>query len=340
MPGWFASRSLIEWQIRRELKAFPQVHFLENCCVKGLLYESVVRGVKYQERGNRENPIQHLVGDLVVDASGSSSAAPVWLKEIGYEPPSEEIINPGIGYATRLYERPKQHAQWWHGIAIAEITTPTRRSGALMEIEDGRWMVMLAGSRQDYPPTNPEGYLEFARSLPESTLYKSIKDSTPISNIYGYRPLGNIFRHFERIRMPQGFIVLGDAACTFNPLYGQGMTVAALEAQMLDRCLRTWHRRKDPVHHFQKQIVQLLTWPWMLATTPDSRPEDRKTVRARIAYWYVVNCVLPTIPKDVKVERTFIEVQSMLRSPIALLAPSILVRVFRRGVRIARRRRE
>jgi hypothetical protein len=196
-----------------------------------------------------------------------------------------------------------------------------------MEIEGGRWMVLVAGAGHDYPPTDEKGYLAFAKSLPDSVLYESIQKATPLSDIYGYRPGGNRFRHYEHATMPQNFIVIGDAVCTFNPLYGQGVTVAALEAQLLDRCLCTWHRRNDPVRHFQKQIAQVLASPWMLATADDSAPQGRKSLREKVANWYVAGHVIPAIPKDAQVQRTFVEIVNMVRSPNALLHPAIVGRV-------------
>jgi 2-polyprenyl-6-methoxyphenol hydroxylase-like FAD-dependent oxidoreductase len=327
--GWNASRMLVEWQIRRELESFPSVNIMEGCAVRGLLEKDhAVRGVKYQERGSAAASTRELPGDLVIDTSGSSSAASQWLEEIGYAPPHETVVNPYIGYATRFYKRP-ENSTAWRLIAI-QATQQNRRAGALMEVEGGRWMVLVAGSGKDYPPNEPEGYLDFARSLPEQELYTLIKEATPISSIYGYRPIGNRLRHFDCIKMPRGFVVMGDAACCFNPIYGQGMTVAILESQVLDRCLAQWHRKKNNAEQdFQRQIAKVLTAPWLLSTVADSSPEDRKTITDKIAYWYVRGYVIPAIPEDKVVHHTFIEVLHMLKSPNALLTPSILFRVFR-----------
>ncbi|GHP00898.1 hypothetical protein KSF_109450 [Reticulibacter mediterranei] len=327
--GWSASRMLVEWQVRQEMQKFSHVQWVQQCNVRGLLYENhAVRGVKYQKQGTLENPIDILEGDLVIDASGSSSEAPIWLEKIGYQPPRETIVNPFIGYATRVYTCPEEevYRTWWSGLAI-QGTGQNRRAGALMEIEGGRWMVLLAGSGMDYPPNDPEAYLAFAQSLPEPALYESIKNATPLSPVYGYRPIGNRFRHYEQMDMPRGFIIVGDAACTFNPIYGQGITVAALEAQALERCLHTWHRKKDPFSHFQRHIARLLASPWMLAITADSTQEDRKTLREQLANWYLVGHVIPAIPKDPKVERIFLEILHMLKTPNALLHPAMFVRV-------------
>jgi 2-polyprenyl-6-methoxyphenol hydroxylase-like FAD-dependent oxidoreductase len=327
LRGWIASRMLVEWQIRHELESFSSVNILEGCAVMGLLEENhTVMGVKYQERGSVAAPVQKLSGDLVIDTSGSSSAASQWLEEIGYAPPHETVVNPYIGYATRYYKRP-ENSNAWRLIAI-QTNPPSRRAGALMEVEGGRWMVLVAGSGKDYPPNDPEGYLDFARSLPEQELYTMIKEATPESDIYGYRPIGNRLRHFDRIKI-RGFLAMGDAVCSFNPIYGQGMTVAILESQVLDRCLAQWHRKNNAEQDFQKQIQKQIAAPWLLSTVADSGPEDRKTITDKIAHWYVRGYVIPAIPKDKVVQRTFIEVLHMLKSPSrALLFPSILFRVF------------
>ena len=330
LHGWNCTRLLLEWQIRQELAAYPQLHALEGYEVVHLLYDQstqAVYGVRMRVRNHQTltNDIEDIEGDLVIDASGVSSHTLQWLKELGYEVPPVSVSTSNIGYATRFYDPPSQFQADWKGIVIAG-TEHNRRSGTLMEIEGGRWMVMLAGARTDYPPTKNADYLAFAHSLPDQSLYEAIKEATAISPIYGYRRIENRFRHFERLRrQPEGFIVVGDALCSFNPVYGQGITVAALEAVTLDACLHSFKRQKKFARIFQRKVARVIAFSWRVATASDARIEEQKA--KGFSQRYTENLVA-LLPRDKTVMLTFLEVAHMIRSPLALLHPVIIAKAF------------
>ena len=333
LRGWNCSRPLLEWQIRQFLATYPNLHIIEGYEVTGLLFEeqtSSVYGIQFQERGDRHNPaldkMGRLEGNLVVDASGSSSQSIQWLEKIGYESPPEIVVNSFLGYATCTYVPPANRPEW-KGIAI-QSTGPLRRGGSLMEVENDRWMVVLAGAgKENYPSTKPEEYLTFAQNLPEQALYEAIKEATPVTQIYGYRRTENRLRCLERLkRWPAGFIVIGDAVCTFNPIYGQGMTVSAEEALLLDTCLRSMKQRRNFAHDFQKKLSRILTFPWQLATSSDRRvAEEHRTKKFSERF---ADSLIALLPKDQEVLLTFLEVVHMIRSPFALAHPTILAKVF------------
>ena len=321
LHGWNCSRLLLEWQIRQELAKSAQLKILEGHEVVHLLYDKSinhVKGVQFRLRTHlASNEVESLQADLVIDASGSSSRTPQWLQELGCDIPSEEIVTANLGYATCFYENLETP---WRGIAI-QATGQPRRGGVLMEIEHGKWMVVLSGINGDYPPTHSQEFLAFAKALPDLALYDAMKSAMPSSKIYGYRYAENRLRHFEQLRrQPEGFIVVGDAVCNFNPLYGQGMTVAALEALALDACLQKRDMQKGFAHAFQKEVSHLLVVPWMLATAADARASRAK------GSWYMER-FLALLPKDSGALITFLEVMHMLRHPIALLHPAIIMKV-------------
>jgi 2-polyprenyl-6-methoxyphenol hydroxylase-like FAD-dependent oxidoreductase len=330
LHGWNCSRLLLEWQIRQELNAYsPQLKIIEGHEVFHLLFEessNSVIGVKF--RGRRaKSDIEELTADLVVDASGSSSRASKWLEDLGYDAPKEEVVRVDLGYATRFYEPYADFNAPWKGIAIQASSQPPR-GGMLMEIEGGRWMVVLSGTNGDYPPTEDEAFLEFARSLPDLALHDATKSATPSSKIYGYRYAENCLRHFEKLRQrPEGFIVVGDAVCNFNPIYGQGMTVAALEALTLDACLQKG-MQKGFAHTFQKKVSRVLTVPWMLATSADRRDSQAQTrgFLSNLTRSYM-DALITLLSKDQTVFLTFLEVVHMLRHPSALFSPPIMLKV-------------
>jgi 2-polyprenyl-6-methoxyphenol hydroxylase-like FAD-dependent oxidoreductase len=196
-------------------------------------------------------------------------------------------------------------------------------------------MVSLGGGGRDYPPTDDAGFMEFARSLPYPMLYDAIKDAEPLTPITGYRATENRLRHYERLsRWPEGFVVVGDAACAFNPVYGQGMTTAGLGALALDQLLLEQRERDSGTFglRFQKALAAINTVPWMLATSEDVRYREtegktpNRTTRFLHRY---VDRILQLGTSDAKVRRRQLEVFHLLKPPSALFRPGMLWRVFK-----------
>lgn len=165
---------------------------------------------------------------------------------------------------------------------LLRATPPTNlRSAVILPVEDNRWVVTLGGSGRNYPPTDEACFLEFARTLPNSVCYEAIKRAEPLTPIHGFRRTENRLRHYERLdHMPDGLVVIGDAACAFNPVYGQGMTVAAQGALALDASLR--ERRVHGAEpdgmpaRFQARLARVNRVPWMIATNADYLIPKRK----------------------------------------------------------------
>lgn len=142
-----------------------------------------------------------------------------------------------------------------------------KRLGLLVPIEGNRWLVSLGGWLGDHAPLDEEGYLGFARSLPTPYIYNVITRAEPLTDFVIHKLPSNLRRRFEKVtRLPDGYVVLGDALCSFNPIYGQGMTVAALEAQVLDACLREQCETRRDWHGFPqryfRQVAKVIDIPW------------------------------------------------------------------------------
>jgi 2-polyprenyl-6-methoxyphenol hydroxylase-like FAD-dependent oxidoreductase len=160
---------------------------------------------------------------------------PLWLNAIGYPAPEEERIDLRIGFASQMYRRTSPLPDGAFAV-VADTEPRSHRAGAYMAIEDDRWLVTLVGCHGDYPPIDPVGFRTFAYDVaPVSEL---VEFGEPVGTFASYRLPATVRRHYERVhRFPQGLLVLGDALCTLNPLYGQGMTMAALQAVALQACL-------------------------------------------------------------------------------------------------------
>lgn len=330
------SRPLLESCIRQRLLRNPNCLILQGCKVTELQYQpnlKTVTGVRVQYRQSDGHPTSEwLAADLVVDASGRNSALPQWLSQLGYATPEETIVNSFLGYSTRWYEPPKNFQRDWQGITVFANPKDNSRGGVLYEVEGNRWVVTLIGVARDYPPTDEAGFLEFARTLRNPILYDAIKQAKPLSPVYSYRRTENCLRHYDRIDLPKGIVVLGDAVCAFNPIYGQGMTTAALGAITLDRCVAKYGKSKRLTKRFQKQLAWAITTPWLMATGEDSRWSATVGARpSRMARWLqaYLDRVLLVGTTNSEVFGTFLEVMHMVKSPIALFQPVILFEVLK-----------
>jgi 2-polyprenyl-6-methoxyphenol hydroxylase-like FAD-dependent oxidoreductase len=196
-----------------------------------------------------------------LDASGRGSRGASWLAELDFAPPPETVVDAALGYASRCYARPDGWRADWTALLVQATPPGGTRGGALIPIEGERWLATLAGAAQDYPPTDEAGFVAFARSLPTPLLADAIAGARPLGPIFGSRRTENRLRRCEAVpRWPAGFLILGDAACAFNPVYGQGMTVCAEEALVLDHCLRDRRPERPewgdgPAQRFQRDLA-------------------------------------------------------------------------------------
>ena len=332
MQMLLCSRDLIEWRMRHRLRVYENIRILSHIEVAGLLVQQDNRrviGVQLRPRANEPSP-NILTANLVVDCSGRSSRASEWLAEMGYQKPETTVVNSHLGYSTRWYKQPAQ-ALPWKGVLIAVNPPDNPRAGGLLPAEGGQWVVTLAGTAGLYPPTDQAGFLEFASQLSDPILYNAIRKLEPVSQIFGYRRTENQWRHFERLKnWPAGFLVMGDAACCFNPIYGQGMTTAAMGAVLLDEQLQAASSDVTPNsgQTFQNRLAKQLRTPWLMATNEDFRWEntegDRPGPLTRRLQTYV-DRVIRLACQDTNVSRAWTEVVHLLQPPASLFRPSILL---------------
>lgn len=272
------SRPLLETTIYRRLASHPKVQIIQEHEVKGLHVDQRserVTGVRLHRRhGPYHNEIK-VAANLVVDTSGRDSHAPHWLASLGYTPPRESVVNSFTGYASRLYRFPTEFTGSWKTLYIRPTPPDATRGGMILPIEGDRWHVTLIGMARDYPPTNEEGFMAFARSLPTPELYEAIKEAEPLTRVYGYRHAENRVRHYDKLpRYPEGFLVYGDAAYVLNPVYAQGMTAAVMGSQVLDYCLKAQRHQGNLMglsKVFQTKLSQAVADPWQLAIRQDKR---------------------------------------------------------------------
>lgn len=330
------SRPLLEWHVRNRVSERPEVNIVTNTEVTGLLTtqdRTRVIGIQTRERG-QNGLTSTFHADLIVDASGRHSEAPRWLVELGYEEPPIETINTEVRYASRFYARPESFSAEWQSLVV-NGSPPHYHFGTLLCVDHGRWHMTLAGMAGDTPPTDEEGFLQWAHDLPDPSIYEILRTAQPLTPIRGFATPENHLRHFERMqRWPAGFIVTGDAVCAFNPIYAQGMTVSALDAMTLQRCFQEQQHtpRADFEQHFQQQIAGTAADAWLLATNEDLRwPRIRlRGARPRPGlrlFHRYLDSVLSSAVVDPEVAQAYFKVLSLAISPDTLFQPHLVVRV-------------
>ena len=322
------SRALLEWRLRVMLAASSTVSFMTGTAVEGLVVER-----------DRARGIQTSAGtllDLIVDASGRGSRAMRWLEKAGFAPPRETVVNAFLGYASRMYRPAPDAARWWKGLYIQAAPPDHPRVGVILPVEGGLWHVTIGGGDRNYPPSDEAGFVEFARSLRSLALYDAIRTAEPCSPIYATRATENRRRHFDAVRMPEGFVVTGDAACAFNPVYGQGMTTAALAAETLAASLEAIRRRTGLPHgagfsrHFQRTLAHATKAPWMLAIGEDLRYRGTQGAQARLSTRLMhryMDAVGRLTTSDREMRLRLLSAFHMIAGPESLFAPPMLWRI-------------
>jgi flavin-dependent dehydrogenase len=311
------------------------VRFLDRRDIVGLASTPDGRrvvGVRVLHRA--DGSAEEVLGaDLVVDATGRGSRTPVWLDALGYARPVTQEVRIGLGYATRTY-RLRRDALGGDLALLIAATPKHPRTGAMQAIEGDRWMVTLAGILGDHPPTDPDGFLDFARSLQFPDVYETVRDAEPLDDPIPFRFPASMRHRYERLsRFPDGLLVVGDAVCSFNPIYGQGMSVAALEALALRRHLE---RTAEPApHRFFRDLARVVDAPWDMAVGGDLVFPDvqgRRTVKNRMINTYLAR-LHAAAEHDAELSSAFIRVIGMVAEPASLLHPGVAGRVLRASLR-------
>jgi flavin-dependent dehydrogenase len=326
-----ASRPVLEGHVRARVRAIPNVRFLDRCDILGLGTtpdDRRVTGARVLRRADGSAE-QVLGADLVVDATGRGARTPMWLEALGYPRPREERVGIGLGYATRTYRLPPDALGG--DLAVMQAATPEHpRTGGLQLLEGGRWMLTLGGILGDHPPTDPDGFLGFARSLRFPDIYETVRDAEPLDGPVAFRFPASVWRRYERLRrFPDGLLVLGDAVASFNPIYGQGMSVAALEALTLRRHLEDGTRPHP--RRFFADLARVVQVPWEIAAGGDLVFPDvqgRRTAKGRLLNAYIAR-LHAAAARDAGLADAFVRVAGLVAPPQTLLHPRVAVRVLR-----------
>jgi 2-polyprenyl-6-methoxyphenol hydroxylase-like FAD-dependent oxidoreductase len=329
-----ATAPLMERHIRERTQALGNVTFAERHEILGLATtadRARVTGVRVHRLDDASQEV--IAADLVVDATGRGSRTPVWLEELGYGPVQEERKKIGLGYVTQHY---RLTADPWRGdLAIIPVASPESPRGAIFTKTDHNRVELTAyGLLGDHPPTDQAGFFEFIKSLAVPDIYEALSCAEPLDDPVAFRFPTTVRRRYESLSsFPGGLLVTGDAITCFNPVYAQGMTVAALCALTIRQHLRTG-AAPDPMRYFRDLARTVIDPPWEMTNTVDlSFPgvEGKRTLKVRLGQRYL-NLVQSAATRDVKVTTAYLRAAGMVDRPEALMRPAMVLRVLRNAV--------
>ena len=329
-----ATRPLLEGIACERVRSLNNVRFAEGRDACGLTTtpdRSRVTGARLRSRAGR-GAEQAIEADLVVDATGRGSRSPRWLATLGYPVPSEERIHVGVHYTTRLFRTVPERCGEWRQVN-ADIPPGERRGAVALAVEGDRWIVTLVGLLGERPPTELDGFVEYARTLWTRDIHAVIAGAEAIGAASTGAFPANVRRRYDRLRrFPDRYVVTGDAACSLNPVYAQGMSVALGEALALARVLDR-HRLDRLGPRFFRQAKSITGVAWLMATGADLGHPGVEGPRT--ASWRLINAYLGRVfgvaHRDPVVAEAALKVIGMVSPPKHLMHPRVAWRVLRAG---------
>lgn len=321
-----ASRPFVEGHIRARVAALAGVSIAERCTARSVTNDGGgrVTGVTVHRDSG---VVETLASDLVVDATGRGSRLPAWAARLGYPRPVRERVEIGIGYATRTFRL--QPGALGADTAVFIGPTPQQpRAGFLIRVEGGLHMVTVAGMLGDYPPTGPVGFAAFAASLALPDIAEALRGAEPVADGDAFRFPASVRHRYEWLgAFPEGLLAIGDAVCSFNPVYGQGMTVAGIQAMALRGLLA--EAAVPPAGRYFTEIARVIDVPWQTAVGadlafPGVTGERTTEIQERNAYVSRLHAAAAT---DAALSEAFLRVIGMLDPPQALFRPELRRRV-------------
>ena len=324
------SRPLLESCLRRRVQQLPNVSMVDNARVSALLSDrGRVHGVRVRRPGEPESMA---VGDLVVDASGRGSRAPQWLVEMGYARPAVDEVSVGIGYTTRVFHRLPGDLDGDRGIIIAPTPPREMRVGFMLAMEGDRWIAGLGGWLGNHAPSELAAFLEFARLLPRPEIYDVLRHAEPLGDVATFGFPSSVRRRYERLkRFPSGLLVLGDAICSVNPIYGHGMSLAVLQALALRDSLESRTPLDRLWQPYFAAAASVIDGAWTIAAGADFA--FRGVIGSRPAGVDAINRYISFVHRAASIDRVvcrkFFDVANLLAPASTLMRPGIVARVAR-----------
>jgi 2-polyprenyl-6-methoxyphenol hydroxylase-like FAD-dependent oxidoreductase len=325
-----AERPLLEQRIRDRVAALPNVQMADRSAIAGLVASPdrrAITGVRIQRAGE---PEQVLGADLVVDATGRASRTPRWLRELGYPEVPTEQVKIDLTYTTADFRSPLPVDPIGDGVGLVCVASPQQARGGTLARLRNRYSLSLYGLLGDAPPVSREGFLAFARSLPVADIFAAVGEADMLGEPVSMHFPANVRRHYESLdSLPDGLLVMGDAACVFNPIYAQGMTVAALGALVLRK--HVGQGRPPRPREFFRDLSAVIDAPWEMTVGGDlgfPGIEGHRTLKVRMGNFYISR-LQSAAAGDGVLSNAFLRAAGLVDTPQSLMRPAIIRRVMR-----------
>jgi len=327
--GIGVARPFLEHHVRARVAALPAVTIRDGVEVLHPIADdpSRVDGVELAPVGGGAS--EQLRADLVLDATGKVSKLPQWLTALGYPAPAEEQVRCRMSYLTRRWQLPAPAAA--RDLAVVVTPAETPHFGVMLAQEDGSHIVTLGGLLDSGPARTDEAYLAFAASLPNTAIAEALVGATPLTELQPSHFPASVRRRYDKLHsFPAGLLALGDSIASFNPMYGQGMTVAALQAVALRD-----HLARGPIdaRKFFGRAHRIADVAWKIATGGDLRfdaVDGRRTASGKIMNRYLDKLTLAA-RTDPVLSRQFLLVAGFIEGPESFFKPAIVRRVLAAG---------
>ena len=324
LKAYSPSRPFLKSHVRRRVRAIPNIAFLDNHDVVDVTSNSSrdrITGARIVSRHSHAE--SELSADLVVDATGRGARTPAMLEQLGYARPAEDDVVIHLMYASQLLRMPPESLHEVGGI-VAPV--PGRPTGmAILRYEHDTVMFAVFGMAGNDPPVGCSAMCAFAEQFAPTHLLAAIRAAEPLGETAQHRFPSSRWRRYDKARLlPEGLLVVGDAVCSFNPIYGQGMTVAALEALALRNCLS--RGTSDLPRRFFRATAKPIGQAWQLAAGGDLLlPEIEGTppLSTRLLNGYM-DRLLTAAEYDTAALEQFLKVAWLVDAPIRLLRPSMM----------------
>jgi 2-polyprenyl-6-methoxyphenol hydroxylase-like FAD-dependent oxidoreductase len=328
------SRPLIEATVRKKMPSRANISVRECCKVQELLVDSGNIAVTGVRCANGDGKVEDIVADFVVDASSHGLLTLNLLAALGLPAPAESSIAVDIGYCTAIFEIPDDAPTDWKGTMLLPDPPRNRRGAFVLPSEGNCWTVTLAGRYADKPPDDEAGFFDYIKNLRTPTAHNALRNAKRQSGFSRYALKASRRRHFEGIAyFPQGLLPFGDTICRFNPVYGQGMSVAAKEACLLQNLLAAASAEGRGINGlastFFLEAQNLIQTPWSSSAIPDfldpltegPRPPQLEEMLK------FGGALAKAAAEDPAVHKVMLEVQHLLKPGSAYEAPEIASRI-------------
>lgn len=335
IKSFSCSRLLLEQCIREKIYHIKNIKFITDSKVTGLKVNQslgLVVGVNIHCDRKLESSLD---SDIVVDASGKRTDVCNWLSRHEWQVPNEIKVEPYLGYSTCRFRIPDSKDIPWKVLTYPHVAPKYNRKAYLAKIENNQLIATIGVYARDYPPVRMEDFFQFAKNLQDDEFFKVISVCEPVSKVYPYRGTANRIREFDKIEMPSGLIVLGDAYCSLCPSYGQGMTCSALGAEVLFHWLEN---QSDGVNasttsRFQFLLSKKIVPQWNIAVQQDlgfpaTSSTDASLIAttqrmARFPLSYIniyIDRLIAATTVDHRLNYLFVEVINIIKSPVSFFS--------------------